>query len=473
MDKFRIEKDTLGQIQVPEDSYIGSFTARAKQNFQISDLTASKHFIRAIGIVKLISSQSNAKLGLIDAKLAKAIETAAKEFISGKFNEEYTLDVFQAGAGTPFNMNANEIIANRANELLGGKKGEYQFVHPNNHVNMSQSSNDIIPVALCIAILFGAKPMLKSLSECEKALRAKSKQFRNVLKVGRTHLQDAVPITLGQEFGAYADAIKRDIDSLVYSLKSMKYLGIGGTAIGTGINTDPRFKKTFIKLIESYTKIKFKNERNTIESNQNISKFVYFSSVLKTLSYNLLRIANDLKLLNMGPLAGISEISLPEVEPGSSIMPGKINASIVECLQMICLQVIGNDQAVSVASQLGQLELNTTTPLVAFDILWSLLLMQNGLDMFTNSCVKGISANETRCRKNFERSLCTATALNPYLGYQKTAEIVKKALKTGKKIKYIIIDEKILTKKQFDSIMRVQHVTKPYNIKNMLKGLKR
>jgi len=473
MDKFRIEKDSIGKIKVPYNAYYGSFTARALKNFQISGITASKYFKEAIGIIKFIAAKTNAELDLLNKKHANTIMRAAEEFIQGKFDSDYKIDVFQAGAGTPFNMNANEIIANRANELLGTEKGKYNPVHPNDHVNMSQSSNDVIPSAMRIAIILASKEFLKNLKDFRLALLKKSHEFKNILKVGRTHMQDAVPITLGQEFGAYAEAINKDFINIQNSLKNMYAVGIGGTAIGTGINTDPRYKKLFVKNLNDYMHLKFKNEKNLVESNQNASIFVYFASALKALAYNLIRISNDLKLLNMGPRAGIAEITLPEVEPGSSIMPGKLNASILECLQMIALQVIGNEHTISTASQLGSLELNTMTPVIIFNILWSLELLTNGLRMTTNLCVNGIKANVKTCRRLFEKSLSAATILNPYIGYQKTAEIVKKALLTGKSIKEIVIMEKLISKQKLDEIFQIKHITKPYNIKNMLKGLKR
>jgi len=473
MDKFRIEKDSIGDIRVPSSVYYGSFTARALKNFKISGITASKYFRTAIGIIKLIAAKTNTELDLLNKKHANVIMRAAEEFIQGKFDSDYKIDIFQAGAGTPFNMNANEIVANRANELLGGKKGEYKPIHPNDHVNMSQSSNDIIPSAMRIAIILASKEFSQNLKKFESALSQKSREFKNILKVGRTHLQDAVPITLGQEFGAYAEAINKDFINVQNSLKNMYAIGIGGTAIGTGINTDPHYAKLFVKNLNNHMRLKFKSEKNLVESNQNVSIFVYFASSLKALAYNLIRISNDFKILNMGPRAGIAEITLPEVEPGSSIMPGKLNASILECLQMIALQVIGNEQTVSIASQMGALELNTTTPLIIFDILWSLELLANGLQMATNLCVKGIKANASACRHLFEKSLSAATILNPYIGYQKTTEIVKKALLTGKPLKEIIIAEKLLSKQKLDEIFKIEHVTKPYNIKNILKGLKR
>lgn len=473
MENFRIEKDSIGDIRVPINAYYGSFTARALTNFKISGITASKFFRQALGIVKKIASQANAELGLLDKKTADAIARAAEEFLNGKFDKDYALDVFQAGAGTPFNMNSNEIIANRANEILGAKKGLYKPVHPNDHVNMSQSSNDVIPTAMRISIILASKELIEKIKNFEEAFRKKSQEFRSILKVGRTHLQDAVPITLGQEFGAYAEAIHKDLLNIQNALKNMYEIGMGGTAIGTGINTDPRYKKLFLKNLNAYMHFKFINEKNTVESNQNVNKFIYFASALKALSLSLIRIANDLKILNMGPAAGIAEISLPEVEPGSSIMPGKLNASILECLQMISLQVIGNEQTISIASQLGNLELNTMTPIIIFDILWSMELLTNGLNTTTNLCIKGIKANAANCRKLFENSLSVATALNPYIGYEKTAEIVKKAMKNGRTIKQIVLEEKLLSPKKLDSILKIDHITKPYNIKNMLKGLKR
>lgn len=457
----RVENDAIGQVKVPKNAYYGSFTARALQNFQISGLTAPKEFRVAIGTVKKATALSNMELGELQPIHAKAIIKAADEFISGKFDAEYTLDIFQAGAGTPFNMNANEIIANRANEILGGKKGEYLPVTPNNHVNWGQSSNDVIPSSIKIAALLKLPHLEKTLNSLINELDKKAKEFADVLKVGRTHLQDAVPVSLGEEFAAYSESLKKDALFLKESFQKLQTLSIGGTAIGTGITAHPDFHKLTQKHLAKLLKLDFKPANSLMEMSNNMNGFAIASASLRMLSNNLIRITGDLRILSSGPQSGISEISLPEVEPGSSIMPGKVNPSITECMTMIAYQVIGNDTAINMGVQSSQLELNVTTPMIMHNLLHSMEILEKGINMFTSLCVKGIKANKERCQFNLEKSLCLATGLSAYLGYKKTAELVSEAQKQHLTLKQIVQKMKLMTDKELDAVLAFDKVTKP------------
>jgi len=348
---YRIEKDSLGKKKVPSRAYYGCFTQRALENFNISGIRVHPELIAAIATIKRAAAQVNGDLGLLEKKKAKAIVKAAQEVRSGKHEDAFPLDFFQAGAGTPSNMNTNEVVANRANELLGGKKGVYDHIHPNDHVNMGQSSNDVIPTAIRIACVLQTRYLLEELDELVNSLRAKAKKFDGVLKAGRTHLEDAVPIRLGQEFEAFAVSVEKSGDRVEEGLASLRELGIGGTAIGTGINTTPKFRKRLVRELSRLCEEPFIPTGNTIETTSSMGAFVHFSSGLRALAIELSKIANDLRLLNAGPRTAIAEIVLPEVEPGSSIMPGKVNPSIAECLNLICFQVMGNDHTVAMAAQ--------------------------------------------------------------------------------------------------------------------------
>ena len=460
---FRIEKDVMGEIKVPADSYYGAFTERARVNFQISGIKAHKEFLTSLATIKKAAALANIELKQLDEKIGNALVKAADEVISGKFDNYFILDVYQAGAGTPFNMNCNEIIANRATELLGGKLGQY-LVNPNNHVNMAQSTNDVIPTTTRIAILFLLKDLVAEARKLEWSLRKKSEEFNDILKVGRTHWEDAVPITLGQEFEAYAVSIAKDIKRMLDASEELKELGIGGTAIGTGITTHPKFHETVVKHLNEITKLNLKTSKNLIELTQNYNSFVSFSSSLKMLAINLLRISNNLSILNSGPKAGINEIILPDVEPGSSIMPGKINPSIPECVIMVCYDVMGKDKTVESAAQYSILELNVMCPIIAYNILQSMKLLTNTLKMFRELCIDGIQANEERCIELLHKSTAIATALNPYLGYQVISKIVKEALKSNLTIKETILKYKLVDEKDLNKILSPEEMTKPKEI---------
>lgn len=439
----RTETDSLGKVQIPADAYYGSTTGRAKKNFQISGLTASKVFREALGVVKLSAAQANSSLKLLNSNQKSAIIKACSEFVDGKFAIEFDLDIFQAGAGTSYNMNANEIIANRANELLGGKKGQYKFVHPNNHVNMAQSTNDVIPTVTRIAALLMLPQLLAEIAKLEKELEKKSGEYAKITKVGRTHLQDAVPITFGQEFDAYKEAIKKSREFIMREAEQLQILGIGGTAVGTGINAHPQYKKLMVKNLSRLTGINFTSANNLTETSNNMNIFLNFSAALRSLAVNLLNLCGDLKLMNMGPKAGLNEITLPAVQPGSSIMPGKVNPSIVECLEMICMQVLGNDRVIELASQKSQFELNVFCPIIMHNLFQSMAILTNGIKTLTEFCLKDLKVNIERVKKLFEESLCTATALVPHLGYAMTAEIVKAAQKNNTTIREEVLKRKL------------------------------
>jgi len=456
----RIEKDSLGKIEVPEDALYGAFTTRASKNFQISWLRAKPEFIKSIALIKKAAAIANMKLGMLDGKIGKAIAQAADEVIEGKHNDQFILDVFQAGAGTPFNMNVNEVIANVAIKKLGGKPGDYHIVHPNNHVNMAQSSNDVIPTAIRLSVLLTLPSLLKELEEIIDAFREKAKEYDHVIKVGRTHLEDAVPIRCGQVFGAYAASLDKCIVWLSNGENSMLELGIGGTAVGTGINTHPDFKKMVVSELSKLTGFEF-YQGNSIALSWSMAGFVEVSNSLRILAIELNKISNDLRLLSSGPKAGIAEIILPEVEPGSSIMPGKINPSIPEAVNMVCFQVIGNDHAVALAAEAGQLELNVMTPLIAFDLLWSIELLTNTLRMLREKCIEGMKVDEKRCGELLENSHALATVLNPYIGYDAVAELVKTALAENKPLRQVIIEKDIIPEKYLNEILDARKMTEP------------
>lgn len=426
--KTRTEKDSLGKVQIPQNAYYGTTTARALKNFQISNLKAPVVFMKAMGIVKLAAAESNNSLKLLTKKQFQAITKACGEFIEGKFAAEFVLDIFQAGAGTSYNMNANEIIANRANEILKAPKGSYRFANPNDHVNMAQSTNDVIPTTLRLAVLLLLPKFLHELAALEKELDKIAKKYHKLKKVGRTHLQDAVPITLGQEFDAYKEALKKSREFIEERSRDLQILGIGGTAVGTGINTHPQYQKLVIKNLSRLVGIKFQATKNLTETTNNMNSFLNFSAALRSLTTNLLNLVSDLKLMNSGPFAGLGEITLPAVQPGSSIMPGKVNPSIPECIEMICIQVLGNDRAIEIACQRSAFELNTNCPIIMHNLLQSIEILTNGLRTLRELCIKGLKVNERHIQEIYKNSLVEATLLAPKLGYAKTAELVKKAV---------------------------------------------
>jgi aspartate ammonia-lyase len=456
----RIETDSLGDIEVPENVLYGAFTTRASRNFRISGIKANPEFIRSLAIIKKACTKANIKLNMLNETIGDVIIQAADDIIEGKYHDQFILDVFQAGAGTPFNMNMNEVIANLAIMRLGGNPGDYSRVHPNNHVNMAQSSNDVIPTTIRLSVLLTFLSLKKELEELIAAFHSKAKEFTHVIKVGRTHLEDAVPIRFSQVFNGYAASLEKCLERLKISEKSMLELGIGGTAIGTGINTHPDFKKRVISELNLLTGFEFR-EGNSIMLSWSMTGFVDVSNALRMLAIEMNKISNDLRLLNSGPRTGISEIVLPEVEPGSSIMPGKINPSIAEAVNMVCFQVTGNDHAVAAAAEAGQLELNVMTPLIAFDLLWSIELLANTIRMFRDDCISGMIVDEKRCNELLENSHALATVLNPYIGYDAVARLVKTALSENKSLKQVLIEKDIIPPKYLNDILDARKMTEP------------
>ena len=461
--KYLGSAEGWSQPKRQERVYYGSFTKLASENFKISGLKVNKRLIDSICLIKIAASKVNSGLGLLDEEIADAIKIAAREIIEGKFEDQFILDVFQAGAGTPINMNVNEVIANRAKEIA--KKD----VYPNDHVNMSQSSNDVIPTAIRIASLSMAKDLVRNLEDIQKSFHKKSIEFEKILKVGRTHMQDAVPITLGKEFGAYKTTIKRAINRLEDVSERLRELGIGGTATGTAINTHPKYRELVVKNLRRLTKEKLYATESTIHLSQSLDTFVELSGVLRLLSIEMIKICNDLILLSSGPKAGIGEIKLPEVEPGSSIIPGKVNPSVVEAMKMTCLQVLGNYETVSIAAKEGQLELNIYTPVVAHNLFFALEILTNSTKMFKEKCIDGIEADKKKIKELFENSLVTSTAISRYLGYDLTAKLVKEAITKNKKVTQLILEKKILSKKDLDLILSIENLTGPSVKKNYSK----
>lgn len=468
--KTRTEKDAIGRFPVPAHAYYGIFTARALKNFQLTGIRAPRVYIQALGLIKEACADVNCGLGVLDKRIAKAVIQAAQEFSGGKFDEEFPIDVIQAGAGTPFNMNANEVIANRANEILGQPLGVYVPVHPNNHVNLSQSSNDVTPTAIRVSALFSLTGLVASLEKLSHSFKVLAQKHAGLIKVGRTHLEDAVPMTFGQEFRAYATMLDKTKNRLMNSSKELLEVGLGGTALGTGITTHPGFQKKAVAKLAKLTRFPLLPTEDMCETTSSMNVFAAVSSAVKMLAIDLVKIANDLKLLNMGPLAGIAEITLPEVEPGSSIMPGKVNPSVAEAVHMAGYEAMACDYAVTLAAQAGQLELNVMTPLILKNLLGSIALLTNTCEMFRKDCVEGIAVNENAACALFEKSLVTATALSPYLGYEVTAELVKEALAADKSIVYMLRQKGFIEEADLARILAADRTTKPAMTDLTLKG---
>ncbi len=465
---MRVERDSLGKVKVPNRLY-GSFTQRSSENFQISGLMLERDYIKALGLIKKCSAIANSKFGLLDKKKAKAIIKASSEVVDGKHDSEFVVDSFQAGGGTPSNMNANEVIANLAIKFLRGKVGDYSVIHPNNDVNMAQSSNDVIPTAIRMAVLFSLVDFKKSLKVLINSFSSKSKKYSNVISVGRTHLEDAVPVSYGQVFESYKVSLEKCLVNIEQAEDHLLELGIGGTAIGTGLNTHPKFSLEVVKELRK-TGFRFRNSKNKLQPTWSARVFVEVSNALRMLAIELGKICDDLRLLNSGPKAGLEEVLIPEVEPGSSIMPGKINPSVPECLNMICYQVKANDLAVVEGASNGQLQLNVMWPVIRLNLLNSISLLGNGIVMFNDKCVKGLKVNVKRCEELLDNSLCLATSLNPYLGYEVVAEVVKIALSAGKTIKQTVLELGFISSEDLDYILDPVKLIKPGLINNSVKN---
>jgi fumarate hydratase class II len=459
MEKVRIEHDTLGEVKVPTGAYYGAQTVRALNNFPISGQRPSKEYVVAVVIIKKAASVANHRLGLMERQKSDAIVRACDEILGGKFLDQFVVDPYQAGAGTSHNMNVNEVIANRANEILGAPLGSYKFIHPNDDVNMSQSTNDVIPTAIRLMVLGMSAGLLENVFLLHKSFSKKADELMKIVKTGRTHMQDALPVTLGQEFGAYAVALRNDMDRIERANMNLFKIGIGGTGVGTGVNTHRDYHGQMVLELSKLRDKKLKSNGNLFESMQNAGDLLEYSSACRSLAGTIIRIGNDLRLLSSGPRSGLSEIMLPKVQPGSSLMPGKVNPSIIEMMTMVCYQVIGYDQACLLAMMSGQLELNVYLPLLAYDLQEETRLLTNGLKVFKEKCVDGIQANEEMCAYWFERSSGIAAILNRYLGYEKTAELVRYALEMDISIKEAVLKKKFLSEDKVEEIFKIENLT--------------
>ena len=460
---FRVERDPLGEKEVPADAYYGVQTARAIENFRISSLRAPADLVSATVLIKKAAARANAELGRLDRTIANAIITAADEIWDGALRDQFVVDVYQAGAGTSHNMNANEVIANRAEELLGGTRGEYRLVHPNDHVNMGQSTNDVFPTATRVALLLSHSVLVETTRDLGSLFATKAVEFEHVLKVGRTHLQDAVPMTLGQEFSGYGACLVRAADDLNYAGDQLRELNLGATAVGTGLNAGVDFTALAIRYVQlSAPAVRgLRPATNRFRVTQSMGDVVAYSSAMRRLAIELNKIANDLRLLSSGPRAGLAEIRLPAVQPGSSIMPGKINPSIPEMVNQVCYQVLGCDATICAAADAGQLELNVMMPVIAWNALHASHILQRAMHTFSLRCVDGIEADEARCRELLDRSTAVATALSPHIGYAATAEIAKESVRTDTPVRELVLARGLLDAEALDRILSVEAMTRP------------
>ncbi len=455
----RVEKDPLGELEVPATALYGVQTQRAVQNFPISGIRPLPVFITATVWIKKAAALTHRETGRLEARLADAIVAAADEIIGGKHRENFVVDVYQAGAGTSHNMNANEVIANIANEKLGAERGMYSPVHPNDHVNMAQSTNDVIPTAIRLACLESAKSLLGACVVLRDELAKKGREFDNVLKSGRTHLQDAMPIRLGQEFAAYAGSIERARRRVEESVDYLRDLGIGGSAVGTGVNVEAEYPALMVKHLTAMTGLPLRAGKDRVQLMQSMGDVAAYSAQVRVLALDLSRIASDLRLMASGPRTGLDEIRLPAVQPGSSIMPGKVNPSIPEMVNQVCFQVVGNDACVSAAAEHGQLELNVMMPVIAYNVLLATQILANAMQVLATRCVRGIEANEDQCAYWLERSAALATALAPQIGYAKAADLSKESVKTGVLIRELVKQKKLLPDSEADEILDLRKMT--------------
>jgi fumarate hydratase class II len=458
----RIERDSLGEMRIPADMLYGAQTRRAYENFPISGIRFSREFIRALGAIKLAAAEVNLELGLLGEREAGVIRQAATQAMEGELDDNFVLDIFQTGSGTSTNMNANEVIANRAIQLLGGEIGSHELLHPNDHVNMGQSSNDVIPTAIHVAALVAIEQhLVPALEHLAAALRAKAVEFDGIAKAGRTHLQDATPIRLGQEFAGYASQIEHGIGRLERARDGLAELAIGGTAVGTGINTHPEFGSRMATRLGEIFGTAFREAEDHFEAQSARDAVVDASGVLKTIAVSLMKIANDIRWLSSGPRTGLGEINLPAVQPGSSIMPGKVNPVMAEAVMMVAAQVIGNDATVTIGGMSGNLELNVMMPVMAHDLLESIHIMSTVSREFTDRCVAGITADAERCRRNAETSAALATALAPTIGYDKAAEVAKKSVAEDKTLREVVLEMGLLSAEELDKLIDFRAMTEP------------
>jgi aspartate ammonia-lyase len=464
----RLEHDLLGERELPSAAYYGVQTLRATENFPISGIPLKNfgHFIDGLAYVKKAAALANAELGVISQDQAGAIAGACDEILEGKLHEQFVVDMIQGGAGTSTNMNANEVIANRGLELMGHAKGEYRHLHPNDHVNASQSTNDAYPTAVKLAVILSLRDTLGAMGELKTALEAKAAAFADVLKMGRTENQDAVPMTLGQEFGAYAVMIGSAMRAMAGAANELHEINMGATAIGTGINSPPGYAALVTRLLAEVSGIPVRLADDLVEATQDAGSFAQMSGSLKRAAVQVSKICNDLRWLSSGPRCGLGEITLPPMQPGSSIMPGKVNPVIPEVVNQICYQIIGNDMAISMASEASELELNMAEPIIAYDLLHGLMLLKNGCIVLASRCIAGITANRQRCRQYVENSIGLVTALNPVLGYERSVAIAKEALDSGRSVYELVLEKGWLSQEALDDLLRPEHMTQPRALLN-------
>ena len=457
---FRIERDPLGEMRVPSEAYYGVQTVRAVDNFPISGLQAPADLVTATILIKKAAALANQSLGRLEPDVARAIVAAADEILGGYLRDQFIVDIYQAGAGTSHNMNANEVLANRAAEILGEPRGTYLRVHPNDHVNMGQSTNDVYPAATRLALLAGAGPLVAAARGLAGSLAKKSNEFACVLKTGRTHLQDAVPITLGQEFSGYAACVNRGADDVAQASAQLTELNIGATAVGTGLNAGDDFRRLVVDQLARDTRLPLAPAGNLFRVTQSMGDVLAYSGGMRRLAVEVSKIASDFRLLSMGPRAGLSEIGLPAVQPGSSIMPGKVNPSVPEMVNQVCFQVSGCDHTVAAACEAGQLELNVMMPVIAWNALHASSILREAMKVLQTRCVDGIVANQSRARELLDRSTATATALGPHIGYAATAEIAKEAIRSGRTIRQLVLDRGLIDATTLDEILSVDAMTR-------------
>lgn len=451
--KFRIDRDSLGEVKIPEDVYYGAFTARAIQQYHVTGQRSHLYLIMAFVMIKRSAAIANMKTAALDKKRGNAIVKACDEVLAGKYLDQFVIEAINSGAGTAFNMNVNEVIANIALEILGQKKGKHDVLHPNDHVNMSQSSNDTFPTAMHVSILFNLKQVIPVLDDLIKSLNKKAREFSSFQKIGRTHLMDALPVSLGKEFAAYSTSVAKARDAVVAARKELEYVALGGTAVGTGANTPKGYRNIAISELGRISKLPLKPQQDMQYSLQSKFAVANLSSTLRNVAVEIGKISNDIRLMASGPVAGLSEIGIPAVHAGSSIMPGKVNPSLAECMNMICFDIIGNDMVVALAAQAGQFELNVMLPVMLKSVLESTDMLRNFIPIFSHNLIDGLSANKQKLRQYIENSPVIVTLLSPKIGYQKSAELYKESLKTGKTIRQLVISKGLMSEKEVNSLL--------------------
>ncbi|MDR3272674.1 MAG: aspartate ammonia-lyase [Flavobacteriaceae bacterium] len=461
---YRIENDLIGDLQIPENAYYGVQTQRAVNNFHITGIKLSSYpeLIKALAYVKWAAAETNCELGILDTQIKDAIVKACQEVINGKFNEEFPSDVIQGGAGTSTNMNINEVVANVALEIMGHKKGEYQFCSPHDHVNLSQSTNDSYPTSIKLAFLNSNKILIEHLKQLIDSFHKKGTEFMHILKMGRTQLQDAVPMTLGQEFEAFAETLSEDVERLTQNSNLFLEINMGATAIGTGLNAIPGYAELCAKNLTKVSGFPFVKAKNLVEATPDTGSYVIYSSALKRVAIKLSKICNDLRLLSSGPRCGLNEINLPKLQPGSSIMPGKVNPVIPEAMNQTCFKIIGNDLTVTMAAEAGQLQLNVMEPVIAYSLLESVNILTNALDCLRENCIDGITANEQHMKEMVLNSIGIVTALNPYIGYKNSTKIAKEALENNRSVYDLVLEHNLLSKNELDEILNPENMLGPH-----------